>query len=871
MRAAFYSAIYPKRFAFISVLFLTLLCGTVVAQSLGGAGTIQGTIVDATGAVVPGATVRISNPVTGFSRDTVTDAAGAFLFRNVPQNSYHLSTQAKGFATSQQDVDVRSSVPIALNLTMQVASASTTVEVQGEGGDLLETSTSAHTDVDEKLVAKVPMESTVSGLSQVLTLATPGVVADSNGFFHPLGDHAQTSFSIDSQPISDQQSRVYTTQLSMSAIQSLEVISGVAPAEYGDKTSLVAIVTTKSGLGLTRPTGSVSFNYGSFGSAGITINLGVGTAKFGNFVSLNGLNTGRFLDTPEFRPIQDKGNSETFFDRLDFQPNGKDSLHLNLFAAHTWFQAPNTFDQAAAGQDQRQNLKSFNLAPGWTHLFSPTTLLTVNGFVRQDRLQYYPSANVFSDQPATVGQGRRLTNGGFRADVSYVKGHHNFKAGLQVSHTALSENFVFGITDPTNNPVCLDAVGDPVLTPTLVDPARCAGLGFTENPDLKLGLLPFDLTRGGRLFRFEDAGGVNQQGFYAQDNLTFGNLTATLGLREDHYDGLTQKWGLQPRVGVSYRIARTNTVLRGSYGRTMETPYNENLLLSSATGSGGLAANAFDATTAQPLRPGTRNQYNAGFQQAFGRFFVVDGDYFWKYTTNAFDFNTLGDTPIAFPISWNKSKLDGFSLRLSMPEFHGFRAFSVIGHTRARYFNPEVGGLFFDTNPPDGVFRIDHDQAFEQTTNVQYSFMKKNGGWAAFTWRYDSGLVSGAVPDFATALSLTADQQAAIGVFCGNTVASLSSPITSCSDPHRGALRIKIPADGTEDDDKNPPRISPRHLFDVGLGFDNLLRTDRYKVTAKFTALNLTNKVALYNFLSTFSGTHFVTPRSFQGEIGFSF
>ena len=80
-----------------------------------------------------------------------------------------------------------------------------------------------------------------------------------------------------------------------------------------------------------------------------------------------------------------------------------------------------------------------------------------------------------------------------------------------------------------------------------------------------------------------------------------------------------------------------------------------------------------------------------------------------------------------------------------------------------------------------------------------------------------------------------------------------------------------IPADGTENDDKNPPRIAPRHLFDVGMGVDNVLHTDRYKMTAKFTVVNLTNKEALYNFLSTFSGTHFVTPRSYTAEVGFTF
>src|SRR4029434_756982 len=94
-------------------------------------------------------------------------------------------------------------------------------------------------------------------------MASPGVVADSNGFFHPIGDHAQTQFAIDNQPVTDQQSRVYSNQISPDAVQSMDPITGVAPAEYGDKTSLVVNIVTKSGLDQPKPTGSAEFGYGS--------------------------------------------------------------------------------------------------------------------------------------------------------------------------------------------------------------------------------------------------------------------------------------------------------------------------------------------------------------------------------------------------------------------------------------------------------------------------------------------------------------------------------------------------------------------------------------------------------------------------------
>jgi hypothetical protein len=55
------------------------------------------------------------------------------------------------------------------------------------------------------------------------------------------------------------------------------------------------------------------------------------------------------------------------------------------------------------------------------------------------------------------------------------------------------------------------------------------------------------------------------------------------------------------------------------------------------------------------------------------------------------------------------------------------------------------------------------------------------------------------------------------------------------------------------------------------VGEDNLFHGDRYKWSARVTVINIANKVALYNFLSTFSGTHYVTPRTITGELGFHF
>src|SRR5205809_755940 len=204
-----------------------------------------------------------------------------------------------------------------LLLFLSLASLSRTLQGQGLGHAeaLLERDQTAHTDIDQSQIERLPIES-AAGLNQVITLASPGVVADSNGFFHPIGDHAQTQFSIDNQPITDQQSRLYSNQLSPDAVQSMEIITGVAPAEYGDKSSLVVHIVTKSGLDQPKPTGSLSVEYGSFKTPTVDLNIGAGSHRFGNFLSLSGMRTDRFLDAPEFQAFHDTGHKVSFFDRV---------------------------------------------------------------------------------------------------------------------------------------------------------------------------------------------------------------------------------------------------------------------------------------------------------------------------------------------------------------------------------------------------------------------------------------------------------------------------------------------------------------------------------------------------------------------------
>ena len=584
----------------LSLLLFSLALLVTGTQAQGTSGSLTGNVADSTGAVIPGVAVQLVNPVSGYERTTTTDAAGTYHFYNIPFNTYRVVFKLSGFNTSTRSVEISSGVPITISIQLGVETSSTNITVE-TGSDLVENDPTAHTDIDRHIIDRLPLESQSSSLSSLVTLASPGVAADSNGLFHGLGDHAENSFSVDGQPITDQQSKVFSNQLPSEAVQSLTVISGAPTAEFGDKTSLIIVATTRSGQGFMTPHGSIYGSYGTFGSANGGGDLSYGGTKWGNFLAISGLNTGRFLDGPEFQDIHDRGNEQNIFDRVDYQFSDRSSVHTNMQYTRSWFQTPNSYDTSAVFDqfgnpvgptDQRSKIETFNIAPTYTLLPNKNTIFNFGGFVRRDAFNYYPSNNPLADlgpsQQETVGQTRTLTNAGLRSDLSYIKGIHNVKIGAVYQQTFLRENNRIGVVDPTLNSPCLDANGNPIIG--FSDPSQCSST-LTPNTGFNPILLSYDLTRGGSIYAWHGQTDVKQLAMYVQDQITAGNWVFNVGIRGDLYNGLAVQRQAQPRVGTSYTIKRTNTVLRAllrkSHGDSLQRelgPVRQRLCRSCATG-----------------------------------------------------------------------------------------------------------------------------------------------------------------------------------------------------------------------------------------------------------------------------------------------
>ena len=852
----------PFRILALSAALIACSRTPVIAQS-DVSSALSGIVTDATGATVPGATVTATYISTRAQQSATTAADGTFLFLQLSAGFYRIAARAPGFASMAKDVTYSGEL-IRLDFTLAAEAVQTQVTVSAHELDPTEP---AHVDITQEQIERIPSQSVSSPLSSLITLTTPGVAADSNGSFHPLGDHAEASFVIDGQPITDQQSRTFSTQISLNALQSIEVREGSPQADVGDKTSMVIVAETRSGLDQRRPSGVVSFSRSSFATTQVSGNVGFGTAKFGSFTAVDGIHSGRFLDAPELAALHANGNAQNLIERLDFKITPQTSVQLNTSLSRSWFQTPNTLDQQALGQNQRQTVGSFNVAPSIVHTLNSFALSQTNLWVRQDKIRYRPSEDLFADTPATLAQARRLTNTGIRSEFTYARGRHTAMIGADWRHTFLSEQFTTGLTDPTYNSPCLGEDGSPSPNTAYIDPSQCAPAGLAVDPGFLPGLLAIDLTRNGQLFNFKGYTDIKQEAVFGQDSIRLRDLTFNLGLRFDNYNGLTSSSGFQPRVGAAYSASRLHTVFHLAYSRIFLTPYNENLIVASSS-SPGSTAGALGAVDSAILKTGRRNQFNVGFETQVLKLLSLSGEYLWKFTYGAYDFDVLLNSPLTFPTQFRKSKIDGALFRATIAPTHGFTGYLTVSHVRSRLFGPETGGVSFSP-PYSNVARPDHDEGLGMNLYTRYQIGIR-GPWVGVSYRYDGGLVAVAVPDYATALRLTGDEQGQMGLYCGATFANAFDPIRSCGS-HLGATRIRIPPTGTENDDRNPPRIAVRSVVDLSIGQDDLFRHEKQSLGARFDAVNLANVDGLYNFLSTFSGTHFISPRSVTAQIRYTF
>ena len=790
-----------------SVLFLS---GPAFGQAR--IGSVQGVVKDPGGALVPNAQVTVRQAVTGYRQTTQSDAQGAFKLINLPFNIYTVRAEATGFQAAEESIDLETTVPVNLELSLSLEETTAAVTVTTNSAAMLETDrTSSDTDINQTILER-PLGATPSRAIESIVSSTPGFVTDDNGRMHPRGSESQVQYVIDGVPVTDNMSAIFSTSLDARTLRTVEVLTGGIPAEFGDKLGGVINVNTRSGLeGPTQ--GGVSFSGGSFSAGEAAADFSTHTAKLGFLTNLSATTSQRYLDPPAVDNSHNFGRTGKGFFRLDYQIDADNNLRAVLSFGGTNFQVPNRFAQDLAGQDQRQRLRDNSQNVSYQHIFSPNSVAQFSFFHRQSNAKLL--SNVLST-PVVADQDRTLQNYGGIGSLSLTRGSHNIKLGGQVTITPVEETFSFYPT--VHFPDLEDENGNAVQNPV-------------NNFD---AANPFTFLRSktGRTYSA-----------YIQDRFTAArNLTLDVGVRYDNYKLLISEQAVSPRLGLAYYIPRTQTTLRASYNRLFQPPPAENLLLASSAAAAALSPISVlqGISTVLPILPDKQNAFEIGAQQLVSKFFRLNLTVYQKRIKNFSDKDQFFETGVIFPITISSGRVTGEEVRLESTDLRGFRAFVSYANSRAFGVTPITGGLFLGEDPQDlflkGLkFANDHDQRNEAQFQVSYNH-HRSGLYTSFSGRYDSGVPADVEP----------------GTTLGEFVAQGFDPrLYKEIDFQRG-------------------RVRPRTILDFSVGAD-LMQKERVSMNVQFDVQNLTNELFLYNFESVFSGTHIGFPRLFSGRLSLRF
>ena len=783
---------------------------TVFAQAR--IGSVQGVVKDPGGALVPNAQITVTQPVTGYRQTTQTDAQGSFKLVNLPFNTYKVRAEATGFQPAEESIDLESTVPLNVELSLSLEQTTAAVTVTTETGAMIEPDrTSSDTDIGQTILER-PIGAAPSRAIESIVASTPGFVTDDNGRMHPRGSESQVQYVVDGVPITDNLSAIFSTSLDARTLRTVEVLTGGIPAEFGDKLAGVINVNTRSGLeGPTQ--GGISFSGGNFSTGETAVDFSTHTKKLGFLTNLSASTSQRYLDPPTLDNFHNFGRTGKGFFRLDYQFDANNSLRGVFNFGGSNFEVPNRFNQEVAGQDQRQRLRDNSQNISFQHIFSANTVAQFSFFHRQNNAQLI--SNTLST-PVVANQDRTLQNYGAIGSLALTRRSHNIKLGAQVTITPVDEHFNFYPTEQF--PDLVDEEGN--VFPNPVNNFNAA------NPFV------FNQSKTGRTLSA-----------YVQDRFTaFKNLTLDLGVRYDNYKLLIGEQQLSPRLGLAYFIPKTKTTLRASYNRLFQPPPAENLLLASSSAAAALSPIAVlqGITTVQPILPDKQNAFEAGAQQLLSQFFRLNLTVYQKRIENFSDKDQFFETGVIFPIAISSGRVTGEELRLESTDIHGFHTFVSYANSRAFGVTPITGGLFLGEDPQDlflhGLkFANDHDQRNEAQFQVSYNH-RPSGLYASFSGRYDSG-----VP---------------VDIEPGTTLADF---VAQGFDPR---LFDKI--------DFQRGRVRPRTILDLSVGAD-LMQKERVSMNVQFDVQNLTNELFLYNFESVFSGTHVGYPRLFSGRLSLRF
>ena len=664
---------------------------------------IRGVVLDPASLALPGVTIDLTDPLGSIIHSTISDNSGRFAITNVAPGSYALRATIAGFAPLSQAVQITDALPVEIVLRVALRTIAEVIVDEGMLPDVPSTRTS----IGGTTLAQVPVRALAKGVQEAVA-TLPGWATEDNGLLHVRGSDDGFLYVIDGVPVYERLDQLSGLAPNLGTIESINVLTGYIPPEFGYKAGGVIELSSKSRSNTW--TGSLQAQGAS--DHDMSGDLAIGgplNRHLAITIGAAAQRSDRFLDPVHPDNLHNDGEVAGGTAQVTWLRPDSDFVSAIAGAGRSTYAVPNTAEQQAAAQDQQQQVSQAHLSLSWQRVWSASTVSQLAAYVRDSSVRLHGSAQ---DTPLFARADRSLSRAGVLVGLSRRIGVNTLKAGFEIQRLALDEEFRFAVTDE--------------------DVAEEAG--FSDEA------MEFDIANP---FTFEDRARPMLWSAYLQDDWTAGDrLTIGAGFRFDDSRLLLARRQWSPRLGGVYRVA-DQTLVRGSVSRFFQPPQPENLLLASSEQARALSPFAQDGEGGgADVEPERQWAFEAGVEHRAGRSLRVDAALWHRSIRQAGDPNVFAGTTIIFPNAVAEGRARGLDVRVELQRWRSWSAYANASFARVRQRGPVTGGLFLEEDVADitasGEFIPDHDQ-----------FLVASGGWTwtpprsgatlSFTIRHETG------------------------------------------------------------------------------------------------------------------------------------
>ncbi len=662
----------------IPVLWALLGCAAAQAQQ-----RVTGIVTDKTsGQAVSSAVVKLEGDGSVSERITTTDGEGRFSLSVLSPGVYTLKVSAKTFYTEQLTFPLapRAVQQIRLELA-PVTTITEQVAVHAASKLVDEAESATKTTLTASQISALPTGRKIQ-LTDIITPFVSSAVGSHDNLVHLRGNELSLNNFINGVSFFDNPHQLFTPGMSPDIIQSVNIITGGFPAEFGNRFGGILDIVTRTGFDADNH-GSLTIGSGNYLRDNASVEFGGHSERLGYFLYAQAFQSDRFLNTPEPQRFHDRGRGSRSFAQFDYRANPNDFFKLALTGDGTNFELPNTTEDELHGRDFFQRNREQTAVLSWEHLFGSSSALSTSLYERLASARLLPTSDPFSIQ---AGGLRNDITMGAKSDYSlFVGTRHAIKTGIDLMLLRLREDFTF---EPRDNEVEIE---------------------------------PFD-------FRGRKTGG--QASFYIQDQWKpFKRFTANLGLRYDQYSVVTSGHAFSPRVNLAYALNSNHTVLHFAYNRFFAPPPIENLLLSASLGFEG-----------NPPRISRSNHFEAGITQSLRDHLVLRLTGFWRSDRNSFETTELANVRIFAPTTFDRGKAYGLEFSAQMSEIKRLGLSGYLNYTAQRAFQtgPVSGGFTVEAVGPGERGPAAFDQIHTGVAGLTWR-EHKSGFWTGTALEYGSG------------------------------------------------------------------------------------------------------------------------------------